>query len=349
MLRSIISILFALAAASAATAATAAPPAGPNPVAPWTEAIVSVRDLDAASRLFLEVGGWTITGRGVVGRDELTYWRLPARASARFLRVCAPAASIGCIRFVRFDGVPQRPIRIGVRPWDTGGIFSIMARTNDAQSVFDRAIALGWWAESEPIKLEFGGSDLRTVVLTGPHGINLALYQRVSPPFTAHPVGPISLAFNSMRMVRDQRKSVAFYRDKLGFVAQFDADYRDPAPQVSNFSLPINLTTSIVRRAAAMNPESGEVGRVELMQFVGLEGQDKSALASPPNLGIVSLRYPVADLAAYAATLRQRGVTPAYAAAKVNVSGIGAIDLIAVRDPDGNITEFYQAPRSRHD
>ena len=170
----------------------------------------------------------------------------------------------------------------------------------------------------------------------------------MSPPFTAHPVGPISLAFNSMRMVRDQRASVAFYRDALGFSARFDADYVDPVKQVSNFSLPMNLTTSIVRRAAAMNPGTGEVGRVELMQFVGLEGQDRSALASPPNLGVLSVRYPVADLASYAAGLRAKGVTFAYQGTAVAVKGLAAgrdrTDLIAVRDPDGNLTEFYAAP-----
>lgn len=331
-------------AAPAATAPTAPAP----PIGPWTEAVVSVRDLDASARLFLKVGGWRTTGRGAIDRSELDYWRLPAVAHGAYLRICAPAATIGCLRFVRFDGVARRHVRLATRPWDTGGIFSVMARSTDAQGVFDQAIALGWSAESEPIKLEFGGSDLRTVVLTGPDGVNLALYQRVSPPFTAHPVGPISLAFNSMRMVRDQRAAVAFYRDKLGFSARFDADYLDPSPTVSNFSLPMNLTTTIVRRAAAMNPDTGEVGRVELMQFVGLTGQDRSALASPPHLGVLSLRYPVRGLAGYAAGLRAKGVAIAYRGTGVAVPELAArgerTDLIAVRDPDGNLTEFYAAP-----
>lgn len=323
-------------------------PARASPIGPWTEAVVSVRDLDASALLFVAVGRWRVTARGALDRSELDYWRLPGSVSANFLRVCAPQATIGCIRFVRFDGVARKAIRLAMRPWDTGGIFSVMARSTDAQGVFDKALALGWSAESEPIKLEFGGSDLRTVVLTGPDGVNLALYQRVSPPFTAHPVGPISLAFNSMRMVCDQRASVKFYRDTLGFTARFDADYVDPAKQVSNFSLPMNLTTSIIRRAAAMNPDTGEVGRVELMQFVGLEGQDRSTLASPPNLGILSVRYPVADFARYAAGLRAKGVTFAYEGTAVAVKDLATgrerTDLVAVRDPDGNLTEFYAAP-----
>jgi catechol 2,3-dioxygenase-like lactoylglutathione lyase family enzyme len=323
-----------------------AAPAAAQSVGPWTEAIVSVRDLAGTARLFREAGGWRVTNQGKVTRPELDYWRLPARITASFLRLCAPAAATGCIRFVRFDGTKQRPVRLAARPWDTGGIFSLMIRTDDVQALFDRAISLGWWAESEPIAFSFGGSSLRNVVLTGPHGMNIAAYERVSPPFTAFPLGRMSQAFNSMRMVRDQRASVLFYRDQLGFDAVFDADYKDPAPQPSNFSIPQNLTTNIIRKAAALQPVAGETGRVEVMQFVGLTGKDMAAEASPPNLGILSVRYPVAGLADYRARLARQRVQVAFSAAAVPVPGLGKLDMFAIRDPDGSLTEFYEAGRA---
>lgn len=321
-------------------------PARAQGVRPWTEAVVSVRDLDATARLFREIGAWRETHRGRLDPAEIAYWRLPSTAKGAFLRLCAPKAAAGCLRLVRFDGVAQRPIRLAARPWDTGGIFSLMARTDDVQAAFDRAIALGWWAESEPIAFSFGGSNLRNVVLTGPHGINLALYERARPAFTAFPVGRISQFFNSMRMVRDQKTALAFYREKLGFGLLFDADYLDPQPQPSNFSVPHNLTTQIPRRAGAAQPMPGETGRVELMQFVGFTGKDVSAHAIAPNLGILSVRYPVDDLAAYRATLAQRGVSVVQEARDIHVPGLGRVQLFAIRDPDGNLTEFYQVPRS---
>jgi len=332
-------ILLFLLGFSAATSADA------QRIGPWTEAVVSVRDLPGATRLLREVGGWRVTAEGKVARSELDYWRLPPHITARFLRVCAPAATSGCIRFVRFNGAAQRPVRLAARPWDTGGIFSLMVRTNDVQSLFRRAISLGWWAESEPIAFTFGESKLQNVVLTGPHGINIAAYERVSPPFTAFPVGLISQTFNSMRMVRDQRASLGFYRDKLGFQIVFDSDYRDPTPQPSNFSLPQNLTTSVVRRAAALQPAPGEVGRVEVMQFVGLSGKDVAAHAHPPNLGLLSVRYPVIGLAAYRRRLADHQVPLIYSAAALKVEGLGKVEAIAVRDPDGAITEFYETGR----
>ncbi|WP_394730080.1 VOC family protein [Altererythrobacter sp. GH1-8] len=313
--------------------------------APWTEAVVSVTDLDASSAWLIEDGGWRVVAEGPVHRGELDYWRLPAAVTAQFRKICAAEADTGCIRFVRFDGVEdQRPIRLTARPWDTGGIFSIMLRSEDTQALYDAAIARGWWAESEPYRFSFGGSDLVNVVVQGPHGVNYALYQREAPPFTGFPIGRLSQAFNTMRMVKDQPASLAFYRDILGLKVLFDYPFTDPQPRSNNFSVPANLATTLVRRAAVVQPDlPGETGRIEVMQFEGFTGRDLSAYASPPNLGIISVRYPVERLGDYYSFLQQQGVGFAYAADQVTIPALGKVDIIAVRDPDGNLTEFYHA------
>lgn len=323
--------------------AQATAPEDAQAVQPWTEALVSVADLAAWESFFTQEGGWRVMQRGRLDPRELRHWQLPAAASARFVRLCAPQASTGCIRFVRFaQAGPQRPIRLAARPWDTGGIFSLMVRSDDVQALFDSAVARGWWAESEPYRFSFGGSDLVNVVLTGPHGINLAVYQRRNPPFTAFPVGRLSQAFNSMRMVADQPRSLAFYRQVFGFALQFDADYLDRQPGPSNFSIPHNLTPSIPRRAAVVYPMPGETGRIEVMQFVGFTGKDVSAHAKPPNFGILSVRYPVVGLDAWLARITARGARIAYGPSLVTLPPHGAVRLVAITGPDGDLTEFYE-------
>lgn len=333
----------ALTVVAAATPQPVAAAATPQPfeVSPWTEAVVSVRAPEQAARLFLQAGGWRVIAKGRLTTGELAHWRLPTGAGGRYLRVCAPAVATGCIRFVAFSGVAQRPIRLAARGWDTGGIFSVMVRSDNVRALFDSAIGLGWWAESEPIAFDFGGSALRNVVLQGPDGFNLAVYERTSPPFTAFPVGRISQAFNSMRMVRDQRASVAFYKN-LGFKPVFDSDYLDPKPQENNFSLPQNLTTIVVRRASALQPVDGETGRVEVMQFVDLTGKDAAPFAHAANLGILSVRYPVRGLNAYRAQLVAKGIAVTEIGA-ATVGGLGRVAVFAVTDPDGAVTEFYEA------
>ncbi|WP_296719940.1 VOC family protein [Erythrobacter sp.] len=338
-----LSVAASVFAPSAAALANVAPTASDYGVAPWTEAIVSVSDLEQSSQWLVEDGGWRIVAKGAINRAELDYWHLPASVSGAFLKICAPETRAGCIRYVRFDGAKgQRPIRLAARPWDTGGIFSVMLRSDDTQALFDAAIARGWWAESQPYAFSFAGSDLLNVVIRGPHGVNYALYQRNSPPFTGFRVGRLSQAFNTMRMVRDQPASVAWYRDRLGLKTLFDAPFTDPEPRANNFSVPANLATKLVRRAAVVQPVlPGEDGRIELMQFEGFEGRDYAVHASPPNLGIISVRYSVRDLSAYTSFLKGNGVAPVYADEGVAIAGTGTADIVAVRDPDGNLTEFY--------
>lgn len=313
----------------------------------WSEVVVSVTDLEESSSWLVEDGGWKVTASGVLDTKEIVYWGLPKSVSGTFLKVCAPQEETGCIRYVRFHGVEeQRPIRQAARPWDTGGIFSIMLRSNDTQAMFDAAIARGWWAESPPYAFSFGGSDLLNVVIRGPHGVNYALYERKSPPFTGFPVGKLSRAFNTMRMVKDQPASLAWYRDKLGLVTLFDAPFTDPEPRANNFSVPANLATTLVRRAAVVQPfATSEDGRIELMEFEGFDGRDYSTHASPPNLGIISVRYPVRDSGAYEEFLEASGVMIGRAANDVLIPDLlGApaqASLFAVRDADGNLTEFY--------
>lgn len=318
-------------------------PASAQKVSPWTETVISVDDLNTSSRLFRDLGGWRIVREDAVDPSELTYWKLPETASARFQLICAPEATIGCIRFVKFrDAGEQKPVRAALRAWDTGGIFSVMVRSDNVPQLYEDALKLGWWAESPPIRFQFGTSDLRNVVLTGPHGVNLAVYERVSPDFTAFPVGRISQAFNSMRMVRNKPAARAFYEKKLGFALLFDSANEAEEPTPSNFGIPLNYTPKIKRSAAALQPQPGETGRVEVMQIEGFEGLDASEAASPPNFGILSVRYPVESLRGYRKQLEARGVKVEYAANKVTIGSIGLVDIFAIRDPDGNLTEFYE-------
>lgn len=329
--------------AAAATGPAQAGVAADHGVAPWSEAVVGVAAFKPFTTLLASQGKWTRQSAGTVQRAELAAWNVRATARAKFERWCAPQASSGCLRFVRFAGVAQRPVRLAARTWDPGGIYSLMVRSDDVPALFDAAIKAGWWAESEPVRFTFGASDLRNVVLTGPHGINIAVYQRVSPAFTAFPVGRISHAFNSMRMVSNKARARDFYLNNLGFELVFDSASEPPEPARSNFGIPLNYTPSIKRAAAALQPVPGETGRVEVMEMQGFTGTDQSAHASPPNLGILLLRFPVRDLAAYRQAVEAKGTAIAYTADGVKIAGLGTVDLFAVRDPDGNLTEFYHA------
>lgn len=315
--------------------------------APWQEAVLSVRDLDAAAAFFVEVAGFEESAAGALPPSELDYWQLPASAGGAYRLLKAPGSDHGYLRFVRFDGVEALPVRVGARAWDTGGYFSLMMRARNLDLVYRDALALGWMAESEPVRFEFPPSVLANVVLKGPDGINIALYERLEPPLDPFwRFERVSQPFNAMQMVADIERADAFFTGVLGMQYFWAGDYLDPEPGPNNFGLPQNLTTEIPRRTRILQPRPGETGRLELMQFAGLDGRDLSERAQPPNLGILSVRYPVANVDDALARIEAAGGEAWRGPAEVDLQPYGEVRLLAVRAPDGAIVElFSRLPR----
>ena len=312
---------------------------------PWQEIVLSVRDLDESARLFREIGGFEPVARGALERSELDYWKLEQVGSGQFLLLRAPGSDHAYLRFVRFDGVEQQPIRVGARAWDSGGYFSVMMRARDLDSIYADALELGWQAESEPVQFEFPPFELANVVLKGPHGINIALYERLSPPLDEFwQFDRLSQPFNAMQMVAEMESADAFFTEILGMEYFWSGDYLDPEPGPNNFGLPQNLTTEIPRRTRILQPRQGETGRLELMQFVGLDGRDLSDRARPPNLGIISVRYPVDDVEVALERVEQAGGAAWRGPAKVKLPPYGTLRMVAVRSPNGTIVEIFSQP-----
>ncbi|MEM9881116.1 MAG: hypothetical protein AAF862_17755, partial [Pseudomonadota bacterium] len=131
----------------------------------------------------------------------------------------------------------------------------------------------------------------------------------------------------------------------LGMTTFWASDFIDPRPDYNNFGLPQNLTTKIPRRTRILWPQPGETGRLEAMQFVGLTGRDLSARAQPPNLGILSVSYPVRDIASAAAALQAKDVKPAYALRAFNWPPYGNVKMFAVQSPDGALINLFEHKR----
>jgi|GEM_PF-117573 len=309
---------------------------------PWREAMLSVRDPQQVARLFIEIGGFEVVAEGHLDPREMTYWQLPGESAGEFLLLRAPDTDHGFLRFVRFNGVEQTPIRVGARAWDTGGYFSLMMRARGLGAVYADALALGWLAESEPVQFIFPPSVLGNVVLKGPDGINIALYERLEPPLDEFwQFERLSQPFNAMQMVADVEQANDFFTGVLGMEHFWAGDFLDPEPGPNNFGLPQNLTTEIPRRTRILQPRPGETGRLELMQFAGLDGRELGERAQPPNLGILSVRYPVPDIDVAQARIEAAGGTVWRGPATLDLPPYGAVNMLALRAPDGAIVELF--------
>jgi len=312
----------------------------------WHEAVVSVSDLTRSAKFFTQVAGWRQDHSGSLAAAELAYLGLdPAAQPGEFIVLQPPDYPQGWVRLIRY-GAGQAPIvRANAQAWDTGGIFSLMTRSADATANLRAAEALGWQAYNEPYQFQFGELSLLNLVLRGPDGLNVAVYEWLAPPLPDAPAADtLSKAFNSMQMVADMAAARSFYVEKLGFEVIAEGEFMDPTDRPTNFALPVNFATRIPRAYCILIPPGADraAGRVELMAFPGFTGRDLSSRVNPVARGIQSLRFPVSDLNQRLSQLRARGAPIVFGPAELPMSPFGTVRAFTTQSPDGAWLTFFE-------
>ena len=307
----------------------------------WQEAVVSVRDLDRWSEALHTLFGWTVDGGGAVDTRVLRAWSLPQTTAAEDRILVSPSDAPRRLRLIRFDGVPQVQIRSSAMAWDTGGIFSLLVRVGDTDAIFAAAQLLGWSAYNDPVDMHFGGRVMRNVVLRAWDGVNFGLYQQTTPAPDAPPAfGGASAPFNGQQFVRALAPARDFYTKVLGWEAWFDGTTNLTC---NNFGMPANFV-GMPKKVAILSAAPDINGQVELVQWDGFTGRDLADRAVAPNLGILSLRIPVASVEQRANALRAAGATLDIPPTPITLPPYGEIMLSGLRAPDGTMIEIFGPP-----
>ena len=316
----------------------------PITTAPWQEVVISVSNLDRTAEFFKSIGGDEETFRGRSSASSIKHFGLNADASAEELLLVAKGATSGFVRLIRFDNAGyKQPMRPGSRAWDSGCYFSLMVRMKDIRKIYDEAIAMGWWTETPIAKLSFGTSRLEVVIFKGPDGVQVQGYERLTPalPKAFPAFERISQPFNIMQMVKSREKGRAFFEDLLGFdTFYWGKPFTAKEAKVTPLGIPLNLTTKTKYRAGILYPVAGELGRVEMIEFMDIQGLDHSDKCSAPNLGLLSIKYPVDNIKRTVKTLSKRGQKNVQVN-KIELMPYGDISIFSLRSPDGAIVEFY--------
>ena len=157
----------------------------------------------------------------------------------------------------------------------------------------------------------------------------------------------MSRLFNATQVVADLDAARAFYVDTLGFDVYLDHEGPSEVAGPNVLGLPHNLAASISRRVTIVHPQGTNEGSVELLAFDGASGRDFAALATPPNLGILMLRFPVTDMSAFAELISRRQLDIAMHRTQASVAPYGSIELMGLRGPGGVWLEFYQSSEEK--
>lgn len=310
----------------------------------YREAVFSVSDLAAHTGFYRDVAGWEVLHEGPVPSELLQAYALPARVSAREVVLGNPGTERGFLRLVQFDGADQVQIRSNAQTWDTGGIFDVNSRVADMSKKFAEFQARDWQAASDPVEFSFGPFVVREWLTRGPDGIVLALIERVQPPLEGWPqLRELSRLFNATQIVADAGEAKRFYVDKLGFEVYLEHTGASDEPEQNVFGLPHNVATDVPRTVYILHPTGTNEGSVEILAFDGAVGRDFSTRARPPNLGILTLRFPLADIDEFAAHVAAEDIEIAVPPTRMTIHPYGAVRLMAIRGPGGVWLEFFQS------
>jgi len=312
----------------------------------WSEAVVSVTDLDRTARFFTELGGYQKRWRGSMSKAELASFGLSDSASAEVLLLGHGDQQTGLVRLVRFDNAGRKePMRPGSRAWDIGCYASLMVRAKNIHQLFDDAIKMGWWTETPITRLEFGASKLDVVIFKGPDGLQVQTYERLEPPLPEE-VGEfdsLTRPFNVMQMVSDRDAAHDFFTKTLGFGSWYlGKPYVAKEPSHSPLGIPIGLSTSMRYQAGIVHPVPGEFGRMEMIDFMDFEGRDYSARCDAPNLGILSIRFPVDSMQRAITLMEERQWPVEQTVTKAEIVPYGTIEIFSVKTPDGALVSFFE-------
>lgn len=329
---------------------TPAPDPLPAPVTsePWLMATASVSNLDQTARFFREIGGYETVYRGPLDPEEVKALGLKEGASGDVMTLRAPNSDAGYVRLIRFDNAGRKvPTRPGARAWDTGCFWSFMVRANDLEVIYDDAVAMGWGTETPIAPLSFNGSELNIVVFKGPDGLQVQAYERLNRPipegFTAF--DRLSRPFNIMQMTRDREAVRDLMEDVLGFErVWYGPPYTDEQPTLMPLGIPQNLTTSIPYKAGIFTPQTQTLyGRMEYIEIEGLDGFDYADRCRAPNLGWLSVTYPVESVDTAKEMIEARGWAIEQEIYANQRPSIGTLNTFSIRAPDGALIEFVEA------
>jgi len=319
----------------------------PEPITemPWQEVVISVTDLDRTAEFFKKIGGFREIYRGESSESSIKHYGLSIEASAEELLLAAEDSEAGFVRLIRFDNSGYKaPMRPGSRAWDTGCYFSLMVRMKGLRKIYDEAIEMGWWTETPVAQISFGDSRLDVVIFKGPDGIQIQGYDRLKPPLPkAFPqFERVSQPFNIMQMIKDRENSRKFFVDLLGFNTFFyGVPFTAKEEAVTPLGIPLNLTTKTKYRTAIYYPVAGELGRVEMIEFMDIKGLDHSDKCKAPNLGLLSIKYPVEDINQTVEALKERG-QGSINLNQAKLKPYGDITIFSLSSPDGAVIEFYE-------
>lgn len=304
------------------------------------EFVIGVSDIERALPAFRDVLQWKILQAGPASATVARAWGLPGKSRINEVLLGNAASRYGFVRLVQIADVPQQQIRPMGRWWDTGGMYNLNVLVRDLDAVEAGLTKNGWHAVSLVDAYEYPGNVRgKSQMMVGPESVVLSFQQRISPPLSGWPefTGAAHIE-TGYQIVSDFDKANAFWKDIIGLTTREPRVRKSDKPVGKNdYGLPHNLVGVEDSRQGGAYPRKGGEQLIGLRQFVSATGFDFSERARPPNLGIMTLRLPFADIDPILARARAAGMALAAEPQIVDMAPYGKVRLAALRAPGSGL------------
>jgi len=308
----------------------------------WNEAVITTLDSTPWAYFFTEIAGWEERTRASIDDGLKKLWNLPENAKGTEILYANKGANKGFIRLIQLENVEQNFIRSDDRPWDTGGIFDLNVRVTGMKDVHKKMLTSGWQGDSEPISYVFGPFEVSEWIARGPDGVRLAVIERHKPILEGWPnLKVISRTFNSTQIVDDIEATREFYEKILGMSIYLEHRGSSPETGPNVLGLPHEAAKTIEREIYVLHPLGTNEGSIEIIKFHGASGSDLSARAAPHNIGVSTLRFPVADLDKTISIIKKNGGKILVHPIEMTLAPYGKVNIIAIQSPEGARLEIY--------
>ena len=151
---------------------------------------------------------------------------------------------------------------------------------------------------------------------------------------------PFSEIHHVALAVSDMERSIAFYRDVLGFRKTLDMPLGSPS-----LDRLLRMRPGTTGRSVILQQGMSTVGEVELVQFSPAPSTPTPAKGAG-GLGAFLLSFAVKDeeLATVYQRLLEKGIACYSEPQAVELPGYGAMQAVVFEDPDGQMIELIQLP-----
>lgn len=297
---------------------------------------VGVADLQPVFDLWIDRFGLEIVNRRRGPDPGLgKLWNIPAERIADQILIRTPGAATGWLHFVRFDK-PDPPVRKGASVTDLGPK-NLDVNCLDMPARYAELQGLGYSFRSDVVEYRVGDVHAREVQMPGHDETNIVLIEVLSDGFeVAFSATDYGAVTSFVVIVPDTRLEADFYRRIFGLDEVMY--HRITGAEIEKA---VGLPKGTALDMRLMGREKHIFGRMELIAYEGLAGENRFPLAIAPALGILQCGFAVESVKEFIETARSSGLAVDEVRDVETIFGAGHMGVL--HSPAGLRIEVYQS------